>query len=1120
MGLVAILLLLTRNLGTVRRMLRSTENQLRGTIGYSIQGSSEEIASSNASSKNTKHVGQASLAAIYRQDVWSDDVTEEPTGLHVITGVAGYIGSHMALTLLQAGKLVVGVDNMSRGSSEALEFISANFPETFTFEMMDLGDSAAVRTLLEKYHSLTEEPSGSVIETLYHFAAVASVAESVHKPHLYYQNNTMNTMILVDALLTLKQAPRFVFASTCAVYGSPPSDMATVDEMTPAAPLSPYGSSKWEAEKYIQNRVANFANTKEHAFSAHIFRFANVVGSGLGLREIPAPALAQYNRLWTTVMSVVKGESTCVPIYEAELYGRGSPDGSAIRDYVHVMDIVQGILAVLKTHPNPSLSMANATVPVWNLGTGNGTSTIQFIEAARRVTGIFIPACFGRSMEEGEPTSPPRPANDTMAKSSPARIVLATDKMRAATGWQPTYKSIDVILNTAWKSQPFHVRDGTSQDTVLSQEYDVCIVGAGLSAAVLAERHSSVYNHSVMIVEKRDHIGGNMYDYIDKETGIRVSKYGVHLFHTQYDRVWEYLQRFSRWTKWEHHCVALVGDKYVPVPINIDSINSLYDLNISTEEEMNTWLQTKQIEPPSGEAVNSEEVGLQRVGRDLYDTIFKPYTIKQWNKDPKDLNPSVLARIPVRNNHDDRYFTDPHQALPTDGYTRIFENLYNSPRVSVRLNTDYFNVQQQLKRNCGHLYFTGPIDAYFAAKGLPKLEYRSLRFERVVYRDTDYFQPRAHVNYPSLEYNYTRAIEYKHILNQRSRDSVVFFEYSTDIGEPYYPVPNPNNHALYAKYQEMAEEEDGVTFVGRLANYKYFNMDQTVLNALELFDKQENFKPKCTPGSYESPEQWKSLFPGGSKGFGLKQKALIFMPVGRNAAEHVDKLVETLGLEHYHFLLCTYDDFDWTTMAWHANVDFVVQPSNSGTNWAMAKLYLTPERVAPYSHVFVWDDDMTPAEGFDGAIFLQWLQQLGLEIAQPMVNSNGHEFYEGTVVKHRSPDKHVHEVDVVEIMVPCYETKMWSSCIWPKIVQERSTGWGIDLHLHRADCGPENVYSVRLPLDHNDQGSLSKGPGMEELEEVHNMVKERGWGRREYTQPFRDFNVQVDEDCKISLGGL
>ena len=372
------------------------------------------------------------------------------------------------------------------------------------------------------------------------------------------------------------------------------------------------------------------------------------------------------------------------------------------------------------------------------------------------------------------------------------------------------------------------------------QSYDICIVGAGLSGAVIAERYANKLKQTVYVMEKRNHIGGNCYDYTDEETGIRINKYGAHLFHTKYSRVWDYIQQFSDWTPYEHEVLAFVDGKHVPVPVNIETVNTLFGLAIQNADEMDKWLGNEQVhfdEPPN----NSEEMSLSRVGKRLYEKMFKPYTIKQWAKTPAQLGPEVMARIPVRNNHDARYFGDKWQALPSKGYTAIFDNMFDNPRITVETNVDYFQVRDTL--NCGRTYYTGPVDTYFADLGWPKLEYRSLDFVREVYETKDYYQPNSVVNHPSETVPYTRIVEYKHFLNQKSNKTIIFKEFSKDNGEPYYPVPNPVNKVLFEKYKAMSEKEPNVTFVGRLANYKYFNMDETIKNALELFDKDNSHVP-------------------------------------------------------------------------------------------------------------------------------------------------------------------------------------------------------------------------------------------------------------------------------------
>eukprot|EP00804_Cyclotella_cryptica_P005533 CCRYP_003043-RA/>CCRYP_003043-RA protein AED:0.40 eAED:0.41 QI:168/0/0.5/1/0/0/2/0/427 len=384
------------------------------------------------------------------------------------------------------------------------------------------------------------------------------------------------------------------------------------------------------------------------------------------------------------------------------------------------------------------------------------------------------------------------------------------------------------------------------QDEVFDRTYDNCIVGSGLSGSTIAQQYAAL-NQTCLVIEKRSHIGGNCYDYIDDETTIRVSLYGAHLFHTNSERVWEYVHRFGEWVNYEHRVLGKVEGKYVPIPVNIDTVNALFDLNIQNEEEMNEWLAKEQVKFSDSngnvrEAQNSEEVALARVGPRLYELIFHPYTLKQWDKEPSDLGPEVLSRIPVRNNRDGRYFSDNYQALPKEGYTSIIQNMLDSPLITVVTDTDYFRVKDRIR--CRRLYYTGPIDAYFNHLGWPKLEYRSLSFERAVQHNTQYFQPAAVVNHPQRrdhesgqEVDYTRIVEYKHFLNQTSDHTVYFIERSTDEGEPYYPVPNAKNKELYKRYQEMARKEEGVRFVGRLANYKYFNMDEAILNALEVVDE-------------------------------------------------------------------------------------------------------------------------------------------------------------------------------------------------------------------------------------------------------------------------------------------
>jgi UDP-galactopyranose mutase len=360
--------------------------------------------------------------------------------------------------------------------------------------------------------------------------------------------------------------------------------------------------------------------------------------------------------------------------------------------------------------------------------------------------------------------------------------------------------------------------------------YDVLVVGCGLSGVVIAERFAN-QNKKVLIIDKRDHIGGNVYDYNDASTNILMNKYGAHLFHTNSDRVWNYINRFSKWVRWDHEVLASVDNKLVSIPVNITSVNVLCNENIQTTAEMIKWLEENQVKCDN--ISNSEQMAKSRVGEVLYEKLIKSYTYKQWEKYPEELDASVLARIPVRNDFDTRYFNDKYQALPENGYTAFINNILNNPNITVKLQTDYFDF---VKLEGKPVIYTGPIDTFYAGRGLEKLEYRSIDFVIETHTGMNYYQPNSVVNYPEASVPYTRIVEYKHFLNQKSPDTVIVKEYTTDSGEPYYPVPNKKNMELYDKYKQLATEEKGVHFLGRLANYKYFNMDTAILNALEYFD--------------------------------------------------------------------------------------------------------------------------------------------------------------------------------------------------------------------------------------------------------------------------------------------
>lgn len=358
--------------------------------------------------------------------------------------------------------------------------------------------------------------------------------------------------------------------------------------------------------------------------------------------------------------------------------------------------------------------------------------------------------------------------------------------------------------------------------------FDYLIVGAGLAGATMAERLATQCGKKVLLVDKRNHVGGNTYDYFNAD-GILVHKYGPHIFHTNSREVFDYLGNFTAWRPYEHRVLASVDGMLVPIPINLNTINQLYGLNLNSEQ-VDEFLASKAEKKTS--IRTSEDVVVSKVGRELYEKFFQGYTLKQWNLDPSELDASVTARIPTRNNKDNRYFTDKYQAMPLAGYTKMFENMLNHPNIKVMLNTDYKEIVKEV--DFDKMIYTGPVDYFFDYR-YGKLPYRSLEFKFETIESESY-QATGTVNYPN-EHAYTRVTEFKYLTGQKHPKTSVVFEYPKDSGDPYYPVPRPENAELYKKYQLLANQTPGVYFVGRLATYKYYNMDQVVAQALTLFKR-------------------------------------------------------------------------------------------------------------------------------------------------------------------------------------------------------------------------------------------------------------------------------------------
>ena len=364
--------------------------------------------------------------------------------------------------------------------------------------------------------------------------------------------------------------------------------------------------------------------------------------------------------------------------------------------------------------------------------------------------------------------------------------------------------------------------------------FDWLIVGAGFAGATLAERLASERDEKVLVIDRRPHIGGNAYDRYNDD-GLLVHQYGPHIFHTNSEMIFDHLSKFTEWRKYEHRVLGKVDGMEVPIPINLDTVNKLYGLSL-TSEELPAWFAAKaeKVDPIR----TSEDVVVSVVGRELYEKFFQGYTRKQWGMDPSELDKSVTARVPTRTNRDDRYFTDQYQYMPKHGYTRMFEKMLDHPNIKVMTQTDYQDVCKEVAFK--RLIWTGPVDEYFGFRH-GKLPYRSLKFRHETL-DVEQALPTGTVNYPQTE-AYTRISEYKHMTGQVHPKTAITYEYPSAEGDPYYPIPRPENAELYKKYERLAMATPNVWFVGRLATYRYYNMDQVTGQALATFRRIQEALP-------------------------------------------------------------------------------------------------------------------------------------------------------------------------------------------------------------------------------------------------------------------------------------
>ncbi|HEX8233420.1 MAG TPA: UDP-galactopyranose mutase [Caulobacteraceae bacterium] len=405
------------------------------------------------------------------------------------------------------------------------------------------------------------------------------------------------------------------------------------------------------------------------------------------------------------------------------------------------------------------------------------------------------------------------------------------DATLAELSWEQTFARMAAQIDqavTRRRGPSFSLAAPQVRPSSRKKAFDYLIVGAGFAGSVLAERLARGSGKKVMVVDRRPHFGGNAFD-VKNDAGILFHQYGPHIFHTNSQEIVSYLSRFTKWRQYEHRVLACVNGILVPMPINRTTLNTLYGLSLSSDEEAEAFLESRA--EPVETIRTSEDVVISKVGRELYERFFRGYTRKQWGMDPSELDKSVTSRVPTRTNTDDRYFTDSFQAMPLNGFTHMFGNMLDHPNIEVVTGVEFEDVRDDADYD--RLIFTGPIDEYFGHR-YGKLPYRSLQFDHQTL-DQPWFQPVAVVNYPSEETPYTRITEYKHLTGQSHPKTSITYEYPSAEGDPYYPIPRPENQALFKKYEALALQTPEVQFVGRLGTYRYYNMDQVTGQALATY---------------------------------------------------------------------------------------------------------------------------------------------------------------------------------------------------------------------------------------------------------------------------------------------
>ena len=592
-----------------------------------------------------------------------------------------------------------------------------------------------------------------------------------------------------------------VFTGGFSLYEAKKSRHPAVHPFPSSVDRAHFAQARGELEEPVDQKLS----------SRPRFGFYGVVDERMDLELIARVADAHPDWSLIIVGPVVKIDTAELPV-RANIHYLGGKKYEELPAYLGGWDVALMPFAI-----NDSTKFISPTKTPEYLAGGRPVVSTPITDVIRHygdLDGVFI---------AGRPEDFVAACEQALALSREGEWLSQVDLKLANLSWDITFARMSGLIAETIDAESLQPVTATA-----TRRYDYLVVGAGFAGSVIAERLASQHDAKVMVIDRRPHVGGNAFDKKD-EAGVLIHQYGPHIFHTNSDEIVDYLSQFTNWRPYEHRVLAEVRGQRVPIPINRTTLNLLFDLDLKTEEEAAAYLASRA--EPVEEIRTSEDVVISAVGRELYELFFQGYTRKQWGIDPSELDKAVTARIPTRTNTDDRYFGDKHQIMPAEGYTAMFKRMLAHPNIDLRLGTDWRDVKDEI--DAAHIVYTGPIDEYFDYR-FGRLPYRSLRFEHKVLEEERH-QPVAVVNYPDPSVPYTRITEYKHLTGQVHPRTSVTYEYPSAEGDPYYPIPRPENQALYKKYERLADSTAGVTFVGRLATYRYYNMDQVVGQALATF---------------------------------------------------------------------------------------------------------------------------------------------------------------------------------------------------------------------------------------------------------------------------------------------